>query len=150
MTVADVVAQTRDGRLEDFLREGEAVLLIARELMEAEMSEQIGRDIPNPRHPAPPDQKPRMRFGRLMARIARSMRLARASSWRARSESVAARYYVGLPHCPIDRVARALTWAAGVSPSPSRASISILRSPSRRVSKSRRSHRHRAQGSGFV
>ena len=32
-TVADVVAQVRDGRLEDFVRE--AVALVARELMEA-------------------------------------------------------------------------------------------------------------------
>ena len=36
MTVADVVAQVRDGRLEDFVRE--AVALVARELMEAEIS----------------------------------------------------------------------------------------------------------------
>ena len=35
-TVADVVAQVRDGRLEDFVRE--AVVLVARELMEAEIS----------------------------------------------------------------------------------------------------------------
>ena len=35
-TVADVVAQVRDGRLEDFVRE--AVALVARELMEAEIS----------------------------------------------------------------------------------------------------------------
>jgi hypothetical protein len=35
MTVADVVAQVRDGRLEDFVRE--AVELVARELMEAEV-----------------------------------------------------------------------------------------------------------------
>lgn len=35
MTVADVVAQVRDGRLEDFIRE--AVALVARELMEAEV-----------------------------------------------------------------------------------------------------------------
>ena len=40
MTVADVVAKTMDGRLEDFVRE--AVALVARELMEAEISEQIG------------------------------------------------------------------------------------------------------------
>jgi transposase-like protein len=40
MTVADVVAQVRDGRLEDFVRE--AVALVARELMEAEISEEIG------------------------------------------------------------------------------------------------------------
>jgi excisionase family DNA binding protein len=37
MTAADVVAQVRDGRLEDFVRE--AVVLAARELMEAEVSE---------------------------------------------------------------------------------------------------------------
>ena len=37
MTVADVVAQVRDGRLEDFVRE--AVALVAREVMEAEISE---------------------------------------------------------------------------------------------------------------
>ena len=36
MTVADVVAQVRDGRLEDFVRE--AVVLVARELMEGEIS----------------------------------------------------------------------------------------------------------------
>jgi putative transposase len=40
MTVADVVAQVRDGRLEDFVRE--AVALVARELMEAEIGEEIG------------------------------------------------------------------------------------------------------------
>ena len=40
MTVADVVAQVRDGRLEDFVRE--AVALVARELMEAEISDEIG------------------------------------------------------------------------------------------------------------
>src|SRR5438067_12178331 len=40
MTAADVVAQVRDGRLEDFVRE--AVVLVARELMEAEISEEIG------------------------------------------------------------------------------------------------------------
>jgi transposase-like protein len=40
MTAADVVAQVRDGRLEDFVRE--AVVLIARELMEAEISGEIG------------------------------------------------------------------------------------------------------------
>src|SRR5450755_2595861 len=40
MTVADVVAKTMDGRLEDFVRE--AVALVARELMEGEISEQIG------------------------------------------------------------------------------------------------------------
>jgi transposase-like protein len=42
MTVADVVAQTRDGRLEDFVRE--AVALVARELMEAEISAEIGAE----------------------------------------------------------------------------------------------------------
>ena len=40
MTVADVVAQVRDGRLEDFVRE--AVALVARELMEAEITAEIG------------------------------------------------------------------------------------------------------------
>ena len=40
MTVADIVAQVRDGRLEDFVRE--AVALVARELMEAEISGEIG------------------------------------------------------------------------------------------------------------
>jgi putative transposase len=40
MTVADVVAQVRDGRLEDFVRE--AVALVARELMEAEVSAEVG------------------------------------------------------------------------------------------------------------
>jgi hypothetical protein len=36
MTVADVVAKTMDGRLEDFVRE--AVAVVARELMEGEIS----------------------------------------------------------------------------------------------------------------
>jgi putative transposase len=40
MTIADVVAQTHDGRLEDFVRE--AVVLVARELMESEVSAQVG------------------------------------------------------------------------------------------------------------
>jgi putative transposase len=40
MTVADVVAKTMDGRLEDFVRE--AVVLVARELMEGEISGEIG------------------------------------------------------------------------------------------------------------
>ena len=40
MTVADVVAQVRDGRLEDFVKE--AVAIVARELMEAEVSAEIG------------------------------------------------------------------------------------------------------------
>jgi putative transposase len=43
MTVADVVAQVRDGRLEDFARE--AVALIARALMEAEISAEIGAEL---------------------------------------------------------------------------------------------------------
>jgi putative transposase len=43
MTVADVVAQVRDGRLEDFVRE--AVALVARELMNAEISEEIGAEL---------------------------------------------------------------------------------------------------------
>ena len=42
-TVADVVAQVRDGRLEDFVRE--AVALVARELMEAEISAEIGAEL---------------------------------------------------------------------------------------------------------
>jgi len=42
-TVADVVAQVRDGRLEDFVRE--AVALVARELMEAEVSAEIGAEL---------------------------------------------------------------------------------------------------------
>ena len=43
MMVADVVAQVRDGRLEDFVRE--AVALVARELMEAEVSAEIGAEL---------------------------------------------------------------------------------------------------------
>ena len=43
MTVADVVAQVRDGRLEDFVRE--AVALVARELMEAEITAEIGAEL---------------------------------------------------------------------------------------------------------
>jgi putative transposase len=42
MTVADVVGQVRDGRLEDFVRE--AVVLVTRELMEAEISAEIGAE----------------------------------------------------------------------------------------------------------
>ena len=42
MTVADVVGQVRDGRLEDFVRE--AVVLVCRELMEAEISAEIGAE----------------------------------------------------------------------------------------------------------
>src|ERR1039458_3082754 len=40
MTVADVVAKTMDGRFEDFVRE--AVALVVRELMEAEVSVEVG------------------------------------------------------------------------------------------------------------
>src|SRR4051794_20598736 len=43
MTAADVVAQVRDGRLEDFVRE--AVVLVARELMEAEISGEVGAEL---------------------------------------------------------------------------------------------------------
>jgi putative transposase len=43
MTVADVVAQVRDGRLEDVVRE--AVVLVTRELMEAEISGEIGAEL---------------------------------------------------------------------------------------------------------
>src|SRR5512142_138630 len=43
MTAGDVVAQVRDGRLEDFVRE--AVVLVARELVEAEISAQIGAEL---------------------------------------------------------------------------------------------------------
>jgi putative transposase len=43
MTAGDVVAQVRDGRLEDFVRE--AVVLIARELMEAEISAELGAEL---------------------------------------------------------------------------------------------------------
>jgi putative transposase len=42
-TVADVVAQVRDGRLEDFVRE--AVVLVVRELMEGEISAEIGAEL---------------------------------------------------------------------------------------------------------
>ena len=42
MTVADVVAQVRDGRLEDFVRE--AVALVAREIMESEVAAQVGAE----------------------------------------------------------------------------------------------------------
>jgi transposase-like protein len=43
MTVADVVAQVRDGRLEDFVRE--AVVLVARAMMEAEISAEVGAEL---------------------------------------------------------------------------------------------------------
>ena len=42
-TVADVVAEVRDGRLEDFVRE--AVVLVARELMEGEISVEVGAEL---------------------------------------------------------------------------------------------------------
>jgi transposase-like protein len=42
-TVADVVAQVRDGRLEDFVRE--AVVLVVRELMDGEISAEIGAEL---------------------------------------------------------------------------------------------------------
>jgi transposase-like protein len=42
-TVADVVAQVRDGRLEDFVKE--AVALVAHELMNAEISAEIGAEL---------------------------------------------------------------------------------------------------------
>ena len=42
-TVGDVVAQVRDGRLEDFVRE--AVVLVARELMEGEISAEVGAEL---------------------------------------------------------------------------------------------------------
>jgi transposase-like protein len=47
MTAADVVAQVRDGRLEDFVRE--AAVLVARELMEAEVSAELGEIAPQAR-----------------------------------------------------------------------------------------------------
>ena len=40
VTVADVVAQVRDGRLEDFVKE--AVAIVARELMDAQISAEVG------------------------------------------------------------------------------------------------------------
>jgi putative transposase len=43
MTAAEVVAQVRDGRLEDFVRE--AVVLVARGLMEAEISAEVGAEL---------------------------------------------------------------------------------------------------------
>jgi transposase-like protein len=43
MAVADVVAEIRDGRLEDFVRE--AVVLVARELMEGEVSVEVGAEL---------------------------------------------------------------------------------------------------------
>ena len=43
MTAAEVVAQIRDGRLEDFVRQ--AVVLVVRELMEAEISAEIGAEL---------------------------------------------------------------------------------------------------------
>jgi putative transposase len=43
MTAGDVVAEVRDGRLEDFVRE--AVVLVARELMEAEIAAEVGAEL---------------------------------------------------------------------------------------------------------
>jgi hypothetical protein len=43
MTAGDVVAQVRDGRLEDFVRE--AVVLVARELMEADVRTRIAKGV---------------------------------------------------------------------------------------------------------
>jgi hypothetical protein len=43
MTAADVVGQVRDGRLGDFVRE--AIVLVARESMEAEISAEIGAEL---------------------------------------------------------------------------------------------------------
>src|SRR5665811_1595918 len=56
-TVADVVAQLRDGRLEDFVRE--AVVLVARELMEGEISGEIGAELGE----VAPDQRATHRNG---------------------------------------------------------------------------------------
>ena len=42
-TVADVVAQVRDGRFEEFVRK--ALELVARELMDAEVSVEIGAQL---------------------------------------------------------------------------------------------------------
>jgi transposase-like protein len=57
MTVADVVAQVRDGRLEDLVRE--AVVLVARELMEGEISAEIGAELGE----VAPEQRPTYRNG---------------------------------------------------------------------------------------
>jgi putative transposase len=43
MTVADIVAQVRDGRLEDVVRE--ALVLVTRELTEAEISAEVGAEL---------------------------------------------------------------------------------------------------------
>ena len=43
MTVADVVAEAMDGRLPYYV--GEAVALVARELMEAEISAEVGAEL---------------------------------------------------------------------------------------------------------
>ena len=43
MTVADVVAEVRDGRLEDFVRE--AVAMVTREVMESEVSAEVGAEL---------------------------------------------------------------------------------------------------------
>ena len=60
MTATDVVAQVRDGRFEDFVRE--AVVLVARELMEAEIS---SRSAPSSERSRP------MRGSRIATGIAR-------------------------------------------------------------------------------
>lgn len=65
MTVADVVAQVRDGRVEDFLRE--AVTLFARELMEAEISGEVGAGLGEL---SKPRQDPRLCSGGYLARLA--------------------------------------------------------------------------------
>jgi hypothetical protein len=43
MTVPDVVAQVREGQLEDFAHE--AVVLVARELVEGEIAAEIGAEL---------------------------------------------------------------------------------------------------------
>jgi hypothetical protein len=62
MTVGDVVAQVRDGRLEDFVRE--AMTLVARELMEAEISAWwMSRSIIASATISPPNISPSSRTG---------------------------------------------------------------------------------------
>jgi hypothetical protein len=56
-TVADVVARVRDGRVEDFVRE--AVALVAQELMNAEISAEIGAELGE----VAPDQRATHRNG---------------------------------------------------------------------------------------
>ena len=87
MTAADVVAQVRDGRLEDFVRE--AVVLVARELMEAEISEQVGAELgevaPEARVTHRNGYRPRpweTRVGEIELLIPRSVRAATSrASW---------------------------------------------------------------------